>query len=202
MPVLIVKVGRYVRDYGALGVIRSMGRVSVPVYTATGAAWTPTARSRFLTARIVAPTTGLESEDELLEHLRRVARDVGRPAICLPTDDKAAVFVAEHVADLRPWLVTPDMAPDLPRQLASKRCLQALCHEHGVPTPRAVYPQSPGDLESFAAAATFPVVAKPGEPWRHREGGGAADVHALPNPRGPRGGGRLGRPDGRAGVHP
>jgi predicted ATP-grasp superfamily ATP-dependent carboligase len=160
VPALMLKIGNYVRGHGAMGAIRSLGRAGVPVFAVTEDRWTPAAVSRYLTRRIVAPTTGLEGEDYLVERIAEIARSVGTPAVVIPTDDEAAVLVAEHASDLAPWLISPAVAPDLPRRLASKRGLRELCLEHSTSTPGAAFPTSLADIEAFAADATFPVVAK------------------------------------------
>ncbi len=85
--------------------------------------------------------------------------------MALPTDDEAAVFVAEHADELAPWFVTPNVAPGLPRRLASKRGLHDACVELGVPVPRAVFPASLKEVESFAEQVMFPVVAKNVDPF-------------------------------------
>ncbi|HTK17000.1 MAG TPA: ATP-grasp domain-containing protein [Acidimicrobiia bacterium] len=160
VPALMLKIGNYVRGHGAMGAIRSLGRAGVPVFAVTEDRWTPAAVSRYLRRRIVAPTTGLEGDDYLVEWIASIARSLGTPAVVIPTDDEAAVLVAEHAADLAPWLISPAVAPDLPRRLASKRGLRELCLEHATSTPGAAFPTSLADIEAFAAVATFPVVAK------------------------------------------
>jgi predicted ATP-grasp superfamily ATP-dependent carboligase len=160
VPVLMLKIGNYVRGHGAMGAIRSLGRAGVPVFAVTEDRWTPAAVSRYLTRRIVAPTTGLEGDEYLIDWIASIARSLGTPAVVIATDDEAAVLVAEHASDLAPWLICPAVPPDLPRRLASKRGLRELCLEHSIASPGAEFPTSLSDIEVFASEATFPVVAK------------------------------------------
>jgi D-aspartate ligase len=143
-----------------MGAIRTLGRAGVPVYATTEDRWTPAAVSRYLTGRTVAPITGSESAEYLLDLFLSIARSAPSPPVVIPTDDDSAVFVAEHAADLEPWMICPAVAPDLPRRLASKRGLRELCLEHSTATPGAAFPTSLADIETFAADAIFPVVAK------------------------------------------
>ncbi len=166
VPLLVVKIGRYPHDHGAVGAIRSLGRVEVPVYAITEDPLTPAAVSRYLTGRIVSPTTGLEDQDVLVERLVDIVQRIGRPIVALPTDDEAAVLVAEHALALAPWLMTPGIEGTLPRQLASKRGLRELCLAQNVATPAAAFPQTPAEVEQFAMDATFPVIAKVIDPWQ------------------------------------
>lgn len=41
----------------------------------------------------------------------------------------------------------------------------SLCQRVGIPTPRAVFPQSREELLDLAQRTRFPIVAKAGEPW-------------------------------------
>lgn len=165
LPLLIVKVGHYPLHHGGVGAIRTLGSAGVPTYAMTEDRFTPAAVSRYLTGRCIAPTDGHEDDDRLLEIISGVARRLGRPALALPTDDEAAVFVAEHAEDLAPWFVTPGVEPGLPRRLASKRGLHDACVELGVPVPHAVFPGSLKEVQAFAEGATFPVVAKNVDPF-------------------------------------
>jgi D-aspartate ligase len=165
VPLLVVKVGRYPLHHGGVGAIRTLGRVGVPVFAITEDRLTPAALSRHLRGRFVAPTTGLESEEQLLEIFSDVGKQIGRPVVALPTDDEAAVFIAEHADDLAPWFITPEIEPGLSRRLASKRGLHDICVELGIPAPRAVFPASAEVVTAFAEHATFPVVAKNVDPF-------------------------------------
>jgi predicted ATP-grasp superfamily ATP-dependent carboligase len=165
LPLLIVKIGHYPLHHGGVGALRTLGRAGVPTYAMTEDRFTPAALSRYLTGRFIAPTNGLEDDARLLEIVSDVGRRLGRPVLALPTDDEAAVFVAEHTEDLAPWFVTPGVEPGLPRRLASKRGLHDACVGLGIPVPRAVFPSSLREVEAFAEQVTFPVVAKNVDPF-------------------------------------
>ena len=119
--------------------------------------------------------------------MKGLMHEMGSRALALPTDDEAAVFVAEHADDLAPWFVTPGVEPGLPRRLASKRGLHDACVELGVPVPRALFPGSLQEVEAFADRVTFPVVAKNVDPFsrlRDRSSRqGRYPVGAEPAPR-------------------
>lgn len=160
VPALVVKVGHYPWHHGGVGAIRSLGRLGVPVYAITEDRWTPAALSRYLRGRFVWPTTGLEEPAQLVIQLVDIGRRIGKPTVLVPFDDEAAVLIAEHQADLKETFLFAPVDPDLPRRLASKRGLHDLCHEYGVPTPKAAFPGNRTELESFAAQAGFPLMAK------------------------------------------
>jgi predicted ATP-grasp superfamily ATP-dependent carboligase len=169
VPGLIVKFGDYPLHHGGVGAIRSLGRLGIPVYAITEDAYTPAAASRYLRRAFVWPTRGTEEADHLVEGLLRVGRRIGRPTVLVPTDEEAAVLIAEHQDELKSRFLFPRVAPGLPRRLASKQGLHEMCVEHGIPSPAAAFPQSYDEIVAFADQACFPVVAKNREAFVRRE---------------------------------
>ncbi|MFJ8009390.1 carboxylate--amine ligase [Streptomyces fagopyri] len=168
VPGLIVKFGDYPLHHGGVGAIRSLGRLGVPMYAITEDRYTPAAASRYLRRAFVWPTTGTEDAERLVEGLLRIGRRIGRPTVLVPTDEEAAVLIAEHQEDLAERFLFPRVDAKLPRRLASKQGLHELCVEHGIPSPAAAFPQSYADIERFAASARFPLVAKNREAFVRR----------------------------------
>ncbi|WP_280886412.1 ATP-grasp domain-containing protein [Streptomyces sp. LBL] len=169
VPGLIVKFGDYPLHHGGVGAIRSLGRLGVPMYAITEDRFTPAAASRYLERAFVWPTTGTEEPERLVEGLLRVGRRIGRPTVLIPTDEEAAVLIAEHQGELAGRFLFPPVDPGLPRRLASKQGLHELCVEHGIPSPPAAFPQSYDDVVDFAEKARFPVVAKNREAFVRRK---------------------------------
>jgi predicted ATP-grasp superfamily ATP-dependent carboligase len=168
-PALIVKIGRYPLHHGGVGAIRTLGRLGIPVYAITEDSFTPAAVSRYCRGSFVWPTTGREDPDRLVDELMEIGKKIGRRTVAVPTDEEAAVLLAEHASRLSAHFLLPDVQPSLPRKLASKQGLYELCREHGVPTPGSAFPATPAALASFASQASFPVVAKNLEAWVRRQ---------------------------------
>jgi predicted ATP-grasp superfamily ATP-dependent carboligase len=78
------------------------------------------------------------------------------------------IFLAEHGQELREWFMFPDPPADLPRRLAGKYSLHELCHELGMPSPRAIMPASLEAAREFASATGYPLIAKLTAPWAGR----------------------------------
>ncbi|MFD4652780.1 ATP-grasp domain-containing protein [Streptomyces sp. NPDC058441] len=171
VPGLIVKFGDYPLHHGGVGAIRSLGRLGVPMYAITEDRYTPAASSRYLRRAFPWRTTGAEEPERLVEGMLRIARRIGRPTVLIPTDEEAAVLIAEHQEELAGGgrFLFPRVERDLPRRLASKQGLHELCVEHGVASPAAAFPESYADIEEFAASARFPVVAKNREAFTRRK---------------------------------
>ncbi len=182
VPGLIVKIGDYPLHHGGVGAIRSLGRLGVPMYAITEDRFTPAAASRYLRGRFVWPTTGREEPAHLVDGLLRIGRRIGRPAVLIPTDEEAAVLIAEHAAALTGPFLLPRVAAGLPRRLASKEGLHELCAEHGVPSPAAVFPRSYADIEAYAGRARFPVVAKNREAFLRRRWPAVAGTTRIGGP--------------------
>lgn len=165
VPALLVKVGRYPQHHGGVGAIRTLGRCGVPVYAMVEDRFTPAALSRRLAGRFVCPTSGLEEPAALVDALLRVGEAIGRRAVAVPTDDEAAVLLAEHADRLGRYFLLPPVPADLPRELASKAGLHRLCGEYGVPTPRAAAPAGHDALLALAREWGYPLILKNLEAW-------------------------------------
>jgi D-aspartate ligase len=168
VPALLLKIGQYPLHSGGVAVVRTLGRLGVPVYAITEDRLTPTALSRYCAGNFVWRVTGHEEPGYLAGRLREVGERLGRRAVVVPVDDEAAVLVAEHADELSEHFIFPHIDPGLPRALASKQRLYELCRQHDVPSPLSVCPATDTELAEFAATAIFPVVVKNAEPWTRR----------------------------------
>ena len=184
VAVVVIKLRHSVVHYGGLGVIRSLGRLGIPVYAVHEGRWAPPATSRYLSGGFVweAPGGAPDDPDRLLDGLLAMAGRVGSPTIVVPTDDAAAIFVAEHAGKLEDHFRFPRPPVELPRTLASKRGLSQLCHQLGVPCPKAVLPTSRAEVETFLEDAAFPVVVKGAEPWLLPMGAGVRSTSIVHSP--------------------
>ena len=78
----------------------------------------------------------------LLNCVGAIGESINRPTILLPTDDIAAVFIAEHAKALSHWFLFPHLPVGLPRRLADKMSLHSLCRGAGIPSPEYAVPTS------------------------------------------------------------
>jgi D-aspartate ligase len=159
VPVLVLKLGHYPLHHGVMGTIRSLGRAGVPVYGVHEDRLAPAGMSKYLTGRFVWPTTVTDPQ-RLLQGITSMAERIGRPAILLPTDDRAAVFVDEHAAQLGKLFRFPAQPAGLPRRLADKLELCRICREVGIASPDVVVPASSADAVEFSRRVMFPVILK------------------------------------------
>ena len=164
-PAVVLKFDPNVLHHGGLGAIRSLGRLGVPVYGVHEARWAPAANSRYLRGRLFWRPDPDQAE-RTLAGLMRLAELIGRRAVLIPTDDAGAIFLAEHGGSLRESFLFPAPPAGLPRRLAGKYSLYALCQELGVPAPLTALADAPGQAGEFAALMGFPLIAKLTTPWR------------------------------------
>ncbi|GAA4864396.1 carboxylate--amine ligase [Actinomycetospora straminea] len=161
---MVLKLDHNVMHHGGLGVIRTLGRHGVPVYSVHEHRWAPAARSRFINGRILWNPSA-DHVGELLAGLERLSDIIGREAVLLPTDDAGAVFLAEHGDALRQRFRFPAPPRSLPRSLADKHSLLGLCAAHNVPAPRSVTAMTTREVADFVDLVGFPLLVKKVKPW-------------------------------------
>jgi predicted ATP-grasp superfamily ATP-dependent carboligase len=164
-PAVVLKLDPNVLHHGGLGVIRSLGRLGVPVYGVHEGRCAPAASSRYLQGRCFWQP-GPDDPDRIRAGLVRLAERIGQRAVLIPTDDAGAIFLAEHGEALRSAFLFPQQRGGLPRQLAGKYSLYQLCRELGVPCPQAAVPGSAAAARDFAASYGYPLIAKLTAPWQ------------------------------------
>jgi D-aspartate ligase len=180
VPVLLLKSSHNVMQHGTLGIIRSLGRLGVPVYAMVEDRFAPPAMSRYATG--VFLTRALSEQGHIrLAKLIETGERFGRPTILVPIDDSGAVFVAEHTDVLAKRFVFPRIERNLPRRLANKKNLYSLCASFGVPCPEATFPTCLEDVHEFIERARFPVVIKAPEPYRLPRG--VSSVRIVDSPK-------------------
>jgi len=157
-PVVVLR-GVESASHGALGLLRSLGRLGVPVYAVACHQRTAAFSSRYCKGKYVWNVTNGHAESSV-NFLLDVGRKIGGRAILIPTDDKALLFCASCAETLREQFLFPDMCPQLIRELSSKEGMYQLAKKHGVPTPEAAFPKSRQDVLEFVSRATFPVMVK------------------------------------------
>jgi D-aspartate ligase len=156
-PILILGLAGLSLHHGALGVMRSAGRLGIPVFHISRDRRSPIDRSRYSGGGLTVPPDA--DQQRMLELLREFAVERG-PTILLAVDDVSAMFVADHGDTLKDFFLFPRLPDGLARALASKRTMHQLCLEHEIPTPLVAFPESEVEVGEHAAAAAFPVVAK------------------------------------------
>jgi len=157
-PVVVLR-GVESASHGALGILRSLGRMGVSVHLVACDAQTPGFSSRYCKGSMVCNVENGNAQKSV-GSLLDLGRKIGRRAILIPTDDNAVLFVSDHAAALSEQFIFPTMNPALIREVSSKKGMYFLAKKHGVPTPEAAFPTSRQDVLDFLTRAKFPVMLK------------------------------------------
>lgn len=164
VPAVLLRTDRNPFHHGTLGAVRSLGRAGVEVHLVADSAGSPVHRSRYV-HRMHAPPPPGASADEILAVLRRVAGQVGRPAVLIPLDDATAIAAGRLRDDLSPSYLLPAMPATLSERVADKAELAAVCATADVPHPLTLVPDSPRGAAEDARRLGLPLVAKWSRPW-------------------------------------
>jgi predicted ATP-grasp superfamily ATP-dependent carboligase/SAM-dependent methyltransferase len=155
-------------DYGAVGIMRSLGRWGVKVYgidpdpAAVGFA------SRYCAGSFRWDFASAPPEQSVAFLLDVAARVGGRP-ILIHTGDEAAGFLSKHQAELSRAFRFPRQPDGLVETLYSKREMYRLCKQHGIPTAETLFPQSRDDVVAFLDRVEFPLMLKASDGWRQMQ---------------------------------
>jgi D-aspartate ligase len=144
---------------GALAIMRTLGPLGVPLYGVDADPRSPAMLSRYCRERFLY---GLDENrpSEFLDRLLEIGRQLGRPAILIPTSDETAQFVVDQTEPLGRQFIFPKNSPAMIARLVSKKGMYEMALEHDVPTPVTLFPQSLGDVKAFLPKITFPVMLK------------------------------------------
>jgi len=164
--------------HAGLGIVRSLGRLGVPVYSVDANRWEPAFSSRYCRGRFILDTAKRPTE-ESIAFLLEIGKKLGGRPILIPTTDQGAIWVAEHAAILQERFRFPQVSVSLARTLCDKGRMQELARMNGVPTARAMVPQSKEDLQQFMDTSAFPVMVKAidADILRRRTGGTKFLIH-------------------------
>ncbi len=154
-PVVVLKLYHHL----GLGLVRTLGRLGVPVYAIDPNPRAPGVKSRYCRGWFAWDIDG-RSDAETIEFLKSVGKRIGRRSILIPTCDEMAQMLPHHFDALREWFIFPAQSATLARTLASKKEMYFLAKEHGIPTAETHFPASREDVVRLLVSVTFPVMFK------------------------------------------
>lgn len=166
-PAVVLKLDPNVFHHGGLGVVRSLGRMGVPVHVVHEDLLSPAAASRYVHGRWRWVPDSSRPE-RIRQGLATLGERIGRPSVLIATDDAGAIFLAEHGDELRRWFLFPTPERDLPRRTAGKDTLAQLCRDAVISCPPTEVPTSVADALAFVDRVGLPVFAKRLRPWEPR----------------------------------
>jgi D-aspartate ligase len=161
-------------QHGGVGIIRSLGRLGIPVYGVHQDPREPAAHSRFLRGMFCWDFSTASAVNSVA-FLQDVAKKVGRRPILIATSDATAVFLAENANALAENYILSTPSAEVVRTFASKTETSNLCRKLRIPTAETISPQSREDVANFAHTKRFPIIVK-GENGEFLQKGGRVRV--------------------------
>jgi D-aspartate ligase len=155
VPVVILKLEHHL----AIGIVRSLGRMGVPIYGIDPSPWSPSLHSRYCREKFIWDVDNAKPE-ATAEYLLNIGKKIGRRSILISTNDDTSIFLAQYAVALSQWFIYPQQSPLLARALVSKKEMYSLARKHNIPTAETVFPQSRKDLEKYLDNAVFPTMLK------------------------------------------
>src|SRR5262249_24641924 len=106
--------------HGSLGIMRSLGRMGVPVHAIYSPPRGPASFSAYCKSTWVWDFASAKPDDTI-SFLLELAQRIGTRSILIPTWDELAVFAAEYYNSLKPWFICPEQPGGLARSLCNKK---------------------------------------------------------------------------------
>lgn len=160
-PVLVLAPPLYL---GPLGVMRTLGRLGVPVFGIAHPGLSLSGWSRYSAGGFAIGVGGRpvgKPEERVLEEVLAAGRRLGQGTVLMGGSDEWSTFIARHREVLSGPFSFPSVSPELISALAGKDELYRLALAHGLPTPRIVVPTDVGEVDRIADGLTYPVMLKP-----------------------------------------
>ena len=151
----------------ALSIVRSLGRLGVPVYTLNDAN-SPVLQSRYATP-IVVPLRGAQREDAWAKYLLGPDAEYLSGSLLLACGDPALRMIAQHRAELARRFQLELGDPEVQLAMLDKHQSLEIASEAGVGHPRFWSVRELGDLDARAADLPFPLLVKPVDTFRYAE---------------------------------
>src|SRR5258705_7669725 len=129
LPVLVL----HLQHHGALGVMRSLGRLGVRIYGVHPTRRPPASFSKYCRKvfSLDLERTPPERSDDCL---RDIARGIGAMPLLMPTNDESPLFVAHNASRLQDGFFFPANSVDVVWSLYNKKAMHLLANRLSLPT--------------------------------------------------------------------
>ena len=157
-------------DQGDLGMVRSLGRMGVPITFVTENVRAHALHSKYV-KEVIQVDSFCDNQKATLETLIDYASSLELKPVLFPTADPDLEFVSQHEANLKEYYFLT-----IPSRLIVKTCLDKKRFfeygtTHGLPLPQTLAESENIGIEDIANSVSYPVILKPMNPktWTKRE---------------------------------
>ncbi len=155
LPVLVLRMDHY----GALGVMRSLGRLGIKVSGIHSTNASPASHSKYC-QEVFKWDLDNAPPVESVEYLLQVGKKMGRRPLLVATNDESAIFVSQNAEALNKGFVFPFNPPQIVRSLYIKKAMHFLAKQMGIPAAETLFPKSKQDVIELSTNARFPLLLK------------------------------------------
>lgn len=153
----VVVIGNHVQ---ALGIIRSLGRRSIPVYLLHDKNLCLGRFSRYTKRYMKIPNASNESE--FVDFMIELAKNAHLEGwILLPTNDACVYLLSKHKETLEEYYRVPTPCWDIVKLAYNKKLTYQIAEKNEIPIPKTFYPENLDALREIATDVDFPVIIKP-----------------------------------------
>jgi len=145
----------------ALGVVRALGSMGVPVIMVHYDDKDMGHVSRYIKDSIIAPHPERQEAQFINMLVECAERFEG--GVLFPVSDETVVAVARHKNRLSQHYIIACPEWDIVSQYIDKKYTYALAEENGVPAPKTIVPHSIEDVISYSQTVDFPCLVKPSQ---------------------------------------
>jgi len=145
----------------ALGVVRSLGTMGVPVIMVHYDKKDMGHVSKYIKHSIEAPHPETH-ESQFINVLIDCAKEYGG-GVLFPVSDETVVAVARNKDALNKHFIIACPEWDIVSQYIDKKYTYELADANGVPAPKTIVPQSVEDVENYSKKVDFPCLVKPSQ---------------------------------------
>ena len=153
--VLVLKL----EHYSSLGIMRSLGRLGVPVYGVDKNKYNASVSSKYCRKNYVMDIDNAD-EDEAVKFLIEIRKKINTRTVLITTSDETALFVVRNKLVLKEHFIFPDVSFNLIRKLCSKKEMFILARKHNLPVPKSYFPESLSQLKYISVISAYPLLIK------------------------------------------
>jgi D-aspartate ligase len=145
----------------ALGVVRALAGMAVPVHVVHHEAEDYAQLSRYVMSHFRAPHPERQ-ESAFVDLLLGIAGQVGH-GVLFPVSDATLAAVARHKEELSKEYIVACPGWPVTQQCIDKGLSYSLAAKAGVPVPKTFWPEAAAEVEEFARVVSYPCLVKPRE---------------------------------------